>query len=558
MIIDARTVSQDTTFEADVCIIGAGAAGLTIARSLSGKPCKVMLLESGGMAPDGRTQSLYTGFNVGLPYERLATARSRFFGGSTNCWGGFCRPFEAIDLEERPWVPHSGWPFGVEELAPYHERAQAILGLAGTDYGTGAWASELRQQGIDVLPLDGEPLENRVAQISGQPRLGVASTPAIKLADNITCCLNANVVELETNDTASVVQGVRCAALSGTGFSVKARLFVLCCGGIENARLLLLTNRVQPAGLGNAHDLVGRYFTDHPRVKSTVIRLTDQKRYRRLYDMTLALSRRRLNVPQLPVAAALSPTDAAQRAMGLLNSRTYLVAQYHGEATAGFRALHDVRMLMSDRRKFGTADGNAAALLREALPRIVMHLPDLAYALFDNVVNPEWVQRAFVLETVLEPVPNPESRVTLSTERDELGLNLPCVNWRLTAQDRENFLRTHALIRSVLAKRGLIVPEAEDVDAEAEKAWSERLSWCWHHMGTTRMHENPKEGVVDAHCKVHGVHNLYVGGSSVFPTMGSDHPTINLVALALRLSEEIVAQLDAERSVALSGGQKAA
>ncbi|MFC5310524.1 FAD-dependent oxidoreductase [Azospirillum rugosum] len=556
MIIDARTLPNDTTLDADVCIIGAGAAGLTVARSLSGTPWKVVLLESGGLAPDGRTQSLYTGFNIGLPYERLATARSRFFGGSTNCWGGFCRPFEAIDLEARPWVPHSGWPFGVQELAPYHDRAQSILGLANTVYDTAFWAQELGRQGIDFLPMSGEPLENRVAQISAQPRLGVASTPALKLADNVTCCLNANVVEIDTDDTASVVRGVRCAALSGSRFSVKARIFVMCCGGIDNARLLLLSNRVQPVGLGNGYDLVGRYFTDHPRVKSTVIRLSDQKRHRRLYDMTLALSRRRLNVPQLPVAAALSPTDAAQREMGLLNSRTYLVAQYHGEATAGFRALHDVRMLLSDRRKFGTADGNAVALLRDALPRIAMHLPDLAYALFDNVVNPEWVQRAFALETVLEPVPNPDSRVTLSTERDELGLNLSCVNWRLTEQDRDNFLRTHALVRSVLSRRGLI--EAGADAADAEQAWEERVSWCWHHMGTTRMHEDPKQGVVDAQCKVHGMHNLYIGGSSVFPTMGSDHPTINIVALALRLSDELARQLRQERCVELNEGQKAA
>ncbi len=556
MIIDARSLSDETVLEADVCIVGAGAAGLAIARTLTGTPWKVILLESGGFAPDGRTQSLYAGDNLGLPYERLATARSRFFGGSTNCWGGFCRPFERIDLEARPWVPHSGWPFGLEELAPYYGRAHALLNLPSSVYDTAYWESKLRPQGIGFLPIDGDGLENRVAQISAQPRVGLSSTDAMKVADNVGCYLNANVIEIRTNDTASVVEQVRCAALSGTRFTVNARLFVLCCGGIDNARLLLLSNQVQAAGLGNQHDLVGRYFTDHPRVKSTLIRLADQKRHRRLYDMTLALSRRRLNVPQLPVAAALSPTDEAQRRLGLLNSRTYLVAQYHGEATSGFRALHDVRMLLSDRRKFGTADGNMGTLLREALPRIAMHLPDLAYALFDNVVNPEWVQRGFLLETVMEPVPNPDSRVTLSTERDELGLNRSNVDWRLTAQDRENFLQTHALIRSTLSRRGLIAPDTGPADAE--QAWEERLSWCWHHMGTTRMHDDPKQGVVDSRCKVHGVHNLYIGGSSVFPTMGSDHPTINLVALALRLSEELVARLIGDNAVELAGGQQAA
>ena len=556
MIVDACSLPNGTALNADICIVGAGAAGLTIARALSGTPWKVVLLESGGFDVDGRTQMLYAGTSVGLPYERLSTARSRYFGGSTNCWGGFCRPFEPIDLEARPWVPHSGWPFGIEELIPYYNRAHAVLGLGHTAYDTPYWEEYLRSEGIGFLPVDGDGVENRVAQICRQPRMSVSSNRPLHDAANVTCCLNANALEFQTNDVAAVVQRVQCATLGGARFSVDARLFVLCSGGIENARLLLLSNTVQPAGLGNGHDLVGRYFTDHPRIKSTALRLTDQKRHRRLYDMTLALSRRRMNIAHLPVAAALSPTSAAQRELSLPDSRTYLVAQYHGEASDGFRALHDVWMLLSSRRKFGTTDGNATAVLREALPRIARHLPDLAYALFDNLANPEAVERTFILETVMEPMPNPDSRVTLGTDRDELGLNRPVVDWRLTAQDRENYLRTHDLIHSALIRRGLIVPDASSTDPA--DAWPDRVSWCWHHMGTTRMHEDPKQGVVDAHGRVHGVHNLYIGGSSTFPTMGSDHPTINLVALALRLSDELTARMAQDRVSIDTGKQQAA
>lgn len=153
-------------------------------------------------------------------------------------------------------------------------------------------------------------------------------------------------------------------------------------------------------------------------------------------------------------------------------------------------------------------------------------------------------------------MPNPDSRVTLGTERDELGLNMPRVDWRLTAQDRENFMETHDLIHGTLARRGLILPDAGP--AGLEQAWAERLSWCWHHMGTTRMHEDPRRGVVDARCRVHGVQNLYIGGSSAFPTMGSDHPTINLVALALRLSEELVARLKRNDIVEVADSPQAA
>lgn len=556
MIIDARTLPNETALSADVCIVGAGAAGLAIARSMSGKPWKVLLLESGGLNVDGRTQTLYAGDNVGLPYERLATARSRYFGGSTNCWGGFCRPFEPIDLEARDGLPNSGWPFGASELAPYLRGSHEILNLGEPAYDTADWAEMLRPQGIGFLPIDGGPLENRVARISDQPRVGASSHDVIRAAPNVTCCMNANALEFVTNDTASVVTRVRCATLNGVRFSVGARLFILCCGGIENVRLLMLSNRVQEAGLGNGNDLVGRYFTDHPRIKSTAVRLADQKRHRRLYDMTLCLSRRRLNATSLPIMAALGPTAATQRAMGLLNSRTYLVAQYHGEATAGFRALRELKLLLSDRRKFGASPDNMGAVLRDTLPSIATHLPDLAYAVFDNVVNPDWVQRRFALETVMEPVPNPDSRVTLGTERDELGLNRPVVDWRLTAKDREDFLRTHDLIRQTLTEKGLILSEGEPGDAE--QGWEERKTWCWHHMGTTRMDDDPARGVVDSQCRVHGVHNLYVGGSSVFPAMGSDHPTINLVALALRLSDRLAGEMERCGTLELAEGQKAA
>jgi len=547
MIDDARTLPDGAELTTDLCVVGGGAAGITLARALAGTAHRVLVLESGGLKPDGATQALYAGESVGQPYEQLATARSRYFGGSSNCWGGLCRPFEDIDLAARPWVPHSGWPFGREELAPYYERAHAILDLGPCDYDTGRWQERLGD-GIRFLPVDGAAAENRVAKLSARPKLGEAHRAALAAAGNVVVLLNANVTELETNGTASAVERVHCAVLDGQRFTVKARMVVLCAGGIENPRLLLLSNRVQAAGLGNGHDLVGRFFTDHPRVKSSVVRLADQGRHRGLYDMTLLLSRRRLNAPHLPVCASVAPTAEVQRDMGLLNSRTYLVARYHGEATDAFRALTELRLLLANRRKYGISGPPAGPVLRAALPRIVLQAPRLAGAMLDNVLNPSWVRRSFTLETVLEPVPNPDSRVTLTTRRDALGLNLPRVDWRLTAQDRDNFMRTHALIRGTLASKGVIREprpgEGQDeAGANVADLWPGAVGWCWHHMGTTRMHDDPRQGVVDRNGKVHGVANLYVAGSSVFPTMGSDHPTINIVALTLRLSEHLTALL---------------
>lgn len=553
MIRDARHVLNGTHIDCDLCIIGGGAAGLTIVRELSGSAYSVVLLEGGGLEADGVSQALYAGRSVGLPYERLTTARSRYLGGSTNCWGGFSRPLETNDFEARPWIPDSGWPFPRDSLTAFYERSHSVLGLGPYQYGNAYWRARVGSDRADLLPIDdndgADGFENRVAQLSPPIRMGEAYRADLGRAANVTGFLNANVTELETNATASAVERVRVSTLAGPSFTVGARVFVLCCGGIENARLLLLSNRVQPAGLGNGADLVGRCFADHPRFKSAPVRLADQGRHRSLYDVSLCLARRRLKRPHPSIALAMAPTAALQERHGLPNSRTYLVASYHAGALDAFKAASELRLLLPrSRAPAGLPVEHTAGLLRQSIPRVLRRTPELAQALFDSAVHPGLWPRGFILETVMEPLPNRDSRVTLDHARDAFGRPLPLVDWRLTGRDREAAAETQALLRADLLRRGLILPPTGP-DTEADPGPDPAdIGWCWHHMGTTRMHDSPRQGVVDAHGQVHGVGNLYVGGSSVFPTMGSDHPTMTIVALALRLSDRLVDLLGDMRS----------
>ncbi|MBP2299830.1 FAD-dependent oxidoreductase [Azospirillum picis] len=572
MLRDARHVLNGTHIDCDLCVIGGGAAGLTIARELAGSACSLVLLEGGGLEVDGISQALYAGRNVGLPYERLTTARSRYLGGSTNCWGGFSRPLEPSDFAARPWIPGSGWPIPREAMMPYYERAQEVLGLGPFDYGTDFWLDQVGGPRAGLFPVDGGGgpdavgggFENRVAQLSPPIRMGEAYRAEIGQAANITAFLNANVTGLDTNPTATAVERVQVRTLDGPGFTVGARMFVLCCGGIENARILLLSNRVQANGLGNGSDQVGRCFADHPRFKTAPVRLTDQARHRTLYDVSLCLARRRLRRPHPSVALALSPTADLQERHALPNSRTYLVASYHSGALDAFKAMRDLKLLPSRHRcrRHGVPEEEAANLLRNAGPRILRNMPQLAHALFDSTIDPGWLPRRFVLETVLEPIPNPDSRVTLDHATDPFGRNLPRVDWRLTDQDRRGAAETQRLLRAELLRRGLIRtdgPAGAPPDAATGMAAGAEMApemapemadvgWCWHHMGTTRMSVSPRHGVVDPDGQVHGVGNLYVAGSSVFPTMGADHPTMTIVALALRLTERLVALLEDGRN----------
>lgn len=221
---------------------------------------------------------------------------------------------------------------------------------------------------------------------------------------------------------------------------------VLACGGIENARLLLLSSRVQSTGLGNGNDFVGRYFMDHPRFRWARVRLADQRRYRRLYDSSLALTRRRVHCQDLRVAAHIAPTEQLQRDARLPNSRTYMVANYFASVSAAYGVLKVLWHRMHDREKFGVPLSNVLKEAAQNLPLLVRHAPRACLSVLDNRLNPEFVRRQFHLVTICEPVPNPDSRVTLSSERDRLGLNQTRLDWRLSELDRQHLDATCRLV----------------------------------------------------------------------------------------------------------------
>ena len=537
MLIDARQVPTDSRLEADICIVGAGAAGISIALQFIGKPFKLILLEGGGMSADPATQSLYAGEIVGLPCIRPDISRSRFFGGSTNCWGGWCRPLDTLDMEERPWIPNSGWPIKRDELQPYYRRSHELLQLGPFEYSERYWNAQLRNDPVNFLPLKGDKLLNVVCQLSPPARFGQLYGETLKATSNIDIYLHANVTEIDTDHAGSSVAAIKVANLDGGRFVVAPKIVALCAGGIENARLLLVSNRARQGGIGNEHDVVGRYFMDHPTTRMGKVRLADGNRYRTLYDNSLALRRRSIKLAHPNIAAHLAPSQEVQREASLPNSRTYFVAEYYKSMSTSYTALKQIRQTLGNRQKFGVPLSEAVKEIKDALPTLLRQAPQLALSILDNRCNPAFVRRRFQVETIIEPVPNRDSRITLSSTRDRLGAPTVKVDWRLTELDAQNFHRVHDLIIAELQKQGLIT--LMDKECNVVEEWPSSVEGCWHHMGTTRMHINQRKGVVNSNCKVHGMSNLFIAGSSVFPTVGSDNPTITIVALALRLANHL-------------------
>jgi len=282
---------------------------------------------------------------------------------------------------------------------------------------------------------------------------------------------------------------------------------------------------------------------DHPRIRSDIVRINAQQRHRRLYDATMVLSHAGYFSGQARIAAHVAPTSQCQRKLLIPNSRTYLVARYTSGMSKSYLALRAISRQVRGRARFGYPFGDMARAIIRAVPAIVGNAPEAIVGILDVRLNPRFVKRDFELETIIEPIPNYDSRVTLSSarDRDRLGLHKVEVDWRLTERDKLHFISLRKLLTEEMTRQGVLQFVGEPVDLA--EMWPKNIVGCWHHMGTTRMDSDRTKGVVDANCRVHGISNLFVAGSSVFPTVGSDLPTITIVALALRLAGELEATL---------------
>ncbi|MFP3565379.1 FAD-dependent oxidoreductase [Paraburkholderia sp. SIMBA_030] len=535
MFIDTRNVEQNTVIETAVCIIGGGVAGITLAREMSRAGIDTCVLESGGFGPDDETRDLYRGENIGLPYSFADGSRSRYFGGSSNCWGGWCRPLDPWDFEKRDWIPHSGWPFGLDELAPYYARTHELLMLGPQNFDPAYWEREIGRHDVRRIPLATGDMRDTVAQFSPPVRFGKLYRDELSRSSHVRIFLYANVLNIDANAQASAVSRVQVATFSGRRMSVVSRIFVLATGGIENARMLLASNNVEAAGLGNRNDLVGRFFMDHPRMMCGKVRFRPGFARNKLYDIKYHYQNAAVSAHGTKISSQFAPKQELMEREKLLNSRVWLYSRFYGEGSKGSEALiHCKEALLSK-------DQPGRSLKADLITMASHPLDTIGYGLTRLYQWPALVT-GVTLQAIVEAEPNRDSRVTLSDQRDRLDMPRVKVAWRLGDQVQRTFDRTFALLAQELQMAGIADVE---LDAPLEgRPWPGKLEGTWHHMGTTRMHDSPREGVVDRDCKVHGIGNLYVAGSSVFPTVGANFPTITIAALSLRLAGHLIRQLD--------------
>ncbi len=490
MLLDATDLTPGEALTADVCIAGAGAAGITLALALRDAGLTVIVLESGGFEEEDATQALYEGTMSGIRTWQLDSRRERQFGGSTSRWAGWCRPMHPFDFERRSYIAESGWPISYEDLVPYYEKAHARVELADFIWDT----DEIQAiSGRPLLETPGGRLRSEVYQFSPPTRFGERYRSDIEEAENVAVYLHANVRNLDLESNLGSLRRFECTTLDGIEFTVEARAYVLAMGGLENVRLLLASNTQIAEGVANSSDAVGRYFMEHPHYNGVCTWVMSDEADVSFYERhTIALPS---GPSRIQAMIALSPEVLEEE--GLLDFTASIKEAAVEPGDTGDIYTDEVRSLLRVRQ--------------------------------DD-------ERIYQLHVRAEQTPLADSRVTLrESDLDALGMPRLDLRWQVSDDDKRRMRRAMEIVGAELAAAGL------------GRLWTstsgDELSWTiapgGHHIGTTRMSEEPDDGVVDANCRCHDVDNLYIAGSSVFRTGASPNPTLTIVALAERLAAHL-------------------
>jgi choline dehydrogenase-like flavoprotein len=565
-----------TVFDTDLLIIGAGPAGLTIAQEFANTPTRVLLLESGVLEEAPEFIELARVESVGEPrspeqHRRRVElhgsstrtwsdeaqpygVRCRVFGGSTHAWAGKSAAFDRADFAERSWVPFSGWPMSRDALDPFIDRAAHVLNLGPNVYDERLWDFIGSRPSRNILA--NPDLQSFFWQFS---RSRVVPIDVMRFgrefansnAPNVRVLLNATVTQINLDPTGTHSDSVDIGTIDGRRYKARGKITVIAASSIENPRLLLASTSVQPHGIGNAKDLVGRFLMDHVGARIGRFASDDHARVAKLFGFYGVRHGGRTQL----YAHGLSSTAAFQERTQGLNAALYFMSdRAPDDPWDAIKRLiknrsenhwKDIASIVSGAgvvaRGVGIKSLQSHAMpasLRDMIVNTAIRFrPNLVAADFQSGGLPHKLTN-FWMDAIVEQLPDPESRVTLSDRRDRFNVPLARTNWRIHDEERRSIANIARLASRHLVASGLPAPELAPWivdDAPANGVFVDLA----HSMGTTRMSADPASGVVDENCAIHGVRGLYVAGASVFPTSGHANPLLMILALATRLADRI-------------------
>jgi len=526
MFIDFSTVDK-ASFEADICIIGAGAAGFSSAVTLMNSGLKILVVEGGGHGVNARAQALHTAILSGHPHSGIHEARARIIGGTTTKWGGQALPFMKEDFEGRPHVELSGWPVTLDDLKPYYKEAETIL---GTDHSVPFNYNPWKRSNITNAAFLNQGLKLFVTKWCKVPNFADQHSDKIESGSNISLLYNANVVEVLPTDDFGSVKSLRIRALNKKEGTIKARFFIAAGGALETVRLFLASKKFGAAGLGNSSGLAGCYFQDHVAATVGEVLPTSAKKFHDIFDPFYKDGFKYL--PRIK----LTPLYAAKQ-QALHASAQILFA---GDNTV----ITDIKNILSAVKN---KKAPALRILWSALAPL--KLAGVIKTLWRWKINkrgPSAGKGPIWLEVHSEQNPLRESRVSLSETVDELDVPKICLHWIISDMTIETIRKTALLVKSEFESTniGKVILEPWVEDGAVNPSCL--LTDVYHQCGGLKMAASDKDGVVDSSCKVYGINNLYVASSAVFPTSSFSNPTMTIIALSIRICRTIEERIKKE------------
>ena len=531
MIYDLEAGLGPGIGRADVCVVGAGAAGILLAVELARRGRRVLLLESGGREEEVDSQNLYASELAGLKHEGIHLGRFRIHGGTTTQWGGQILELFEDDFEPRPWIKGSGWPISKATLKPYYPRAIELEGLGGAMSDDREVWRDLK---ADFPPLgpDLRPFFSRWCREANFARL---FSDDLHQRENLHVVLHANACEVLLASDGRTVRGLRARTLSGKEAIFEADSYVLCLGGIETSRFLL-----QPHAEGrapwHANPHLGRNFQDHLDVYSAELKDANPRLIHGYFD---PVSRRGFRYE-----SRFRLSAEQQRQAGVLTVAGMVFFDCSPDDPR-----HRIWQTMKT-----VVRGRLNRVRAKHFSELMMNLPMLFRQMYRHQVqgrsyHPE-KGTTLRLRVFCEQEPLGESRITLSREKDALGQFRARLDWRISELELKSIRYFVETVRRVFAEQGLarVVPDADLMGRPGE--FVPKIMDSYHHMGGARMANSPADGVVDLDLKVHGTRNLYLCGSAVFPCSGFSNPTHTILALAVRLADHLQKPPGAEPAVA--------
>jgi choline dehydrogenase-like flavoprotein len=551
MKLDARNLNSGETIVSDVCIVGAGPAGVTAAREFIGAGLQVSVLESGGDAHDFEVQRLSEGELSGHLYEPQESTHMRQIGGTANHYilrmtdnefGYRYTPLDTIDFEYRDAIPHSGWPIKKTDLDPYYARVQSVCGIGHYDYSDAYWARDK----FETIPLAEDKAYSSVFMFGPTKKFSKEFPAQIAESTNVNLYAYATVVELICGEDGTTVESALVRMFDGKEVYFKAKHFIIAANALQTPRLLLNSKRHHPQGVGNQHDNVGRYFMDHHLIPSGNFIMHDPKTMNKMgfYDMQgidgcSVLGRINLSPTTMKkeglrnFSAMLFPMPWNSGDLDAMNSFNHLKVQlrWHWDRWPKDFSMHLMNIFRGRNRLFRALYEN----VRYGVPFYV----GLGRGGWSRIANNEKKYDRLELLALVEVTPNPNNRVTVIAEKDALGCPKAKVHYMCSEDDIASVKRAQQILGEALTASGLGYYESPKVPAEVMKT----LTGTHHMMGTTRMSEDPRHGVVDRDCCVHGMQNLFIAGSATFATGGYANPTLTNLALSIRVADKVKALL---------------